>query len=163
MFNIYTLTPMALEASIAKLQANILHLCFPMNVSHSVLQPRHILHNLAMCFKQPPSSFALNCSYVVYSDLLPEIPADWEKLDMECESEPSGVVRSSMFEDSGGKGEDTELVEGEWEKLALLPYEVTFQEAGSPNSAAHDSQVGGVFASTLAQVSNIWRAATGQK
>ena len=68
-----------------------------------------------------------------------------------------------MFEDSGREGDDIGFVEGEWEKLALMPYEEIYQEAGSPDAAAHDSHIGGVFASTLTQVSNIWKAATGQK
>lgn len=103
-----------------------------------------------------------NRSYGVHSDLLPEILADWETVDIVREAECGGVVRSSMFDESGELRGDSEFVVEEWETIGPTPVVEVIEETSSSTVDPSESRTGGLFASTLAQVSNIWKAATGQ-
>ena len=101
-------------------------------------------------------------SYTFYDDLLPEIPADWETVDVVHEID-SRVIESSIFDENEMDNND-DIDHGEWEAVEPLPeVRLVDKTDDNPEFPMSSSQAGGVLTSTLAQVSNLWRAATGRK
>jgi len=96
---------------VARLNANVLHLCFAQNISPNVLHPTRTLHNLLQLFNTDVSDLGRQGPVEVDTDLVRSLE---EQLVRDLEA------FEGEEEETCSDGEDEDCLPGEWESVSLL-------------------------------------------
>ncbi|XP_022254297.1 beclin 1-associated autophagy-related key regulator-like [Limulus polyphemus] len=161
----HELTEKQFAHKVAKLNANVLHLCLSQNVASSLLSPRQTVPNLLLLLDSSISSLGRCGAYEISPQLLVLMEESLEKDLQLIEENPTDTV-------------DVELA-GDWETVSELP---GFEDMPIPSKGSHSvmtvvysqshplhhpdttaSIASGLVSSAAASVASLWRAATGQK
>eukprot|EP00118_Oscarella_pearsei_P011054 m.71146 g.71146 ORF g.71146 m.71146 type:complete len:476 (+) comp35733_c0_seq1:1962-3389(+) len=150
-FSASSLTEISFRVLYAQMQANALFLCFPLRIPKKKLVTHHVLHNLALCKEAPPPTLANHLGYRTYPELMPEVPSDWEPIELEMER--------GSFSAAQGLG----LGDEDWETVTSTDSDVPKEVLKEMEKTQQQTtpQVGGgaasMFMSTLSHVSNmVW-------
>ncbi|KAF4520010.1 hypothetical protein B566_EDAN007158 [Ephemera danica] len=155
---------------VARLNSNILHLCFTQNVPIKLLHPTRTLQNLMLLFNTGVSDLGRPGPVEVEPSLAKSLE---DQLTKDLEAFEGNEDDSC----SDGEGEDT--LPGEWEAVPSLPYQETgagalvgrsTMDSGvrglvstAQGSVASTSVAGGLVNSAVASVASFWRGWTGNK
>ncbi|XP_059471775.1 beclin 1-associated autophagy-related key regulator [Neocloeon triangulifer] len=160
----HEMTDQQFARRVARLNANVLHLCFSQNISPSVLHPTRTLHNLLQLFNKDVSDLGRQGPVEVDTDLVRSLE---EQLIRDLEAFDGDE------EETCSDGEEEDYLPGEWESVPSLPY----QESGAgalvgrsstdgralvsaQGSAVGTSVAGGLVTSAAASIASLWRGWT---
>ncbi|XP_065338656.1 beclin 1-associated autophagy-related key regulator isoform X2 [Cloeon dipterum] len=144
---------------VARLNANVLHLCFSQNIPPSVLHPTRTLHNVLQLFNKDVSDLGRQGHVEVDTDLISSLE-DQLIRDLEAFEGDDDETCSD--------GDDGDCLPGGWESVPSLPYQETGAGALTDSRAlvsAHGSVVntsvaGGLVTSAAATLASFWRGWT---
>ncbi|XP_071453828.1 beclin 1-associated autophagy-related key regulator [Hetaerina americana] len=171
---------------VAKLNANILHLCFSQNVDPKLLHPQQTLRNLLLLLNPKVSDLGRQGPMEVNPDLAKSLE---DQLTSALEA------RDGTDDEDSGSDDDGDALTGEWEAVPHLPYMEaphghlvsrypSFMPASSSSSSSSSSSpggrgghgqggqyvghgttsmAGGLVNSAAATIASFWRGMTGQR
>lgn len=109
----HEMTDQQFARRVARLNANVLHLCFAQNISPNVLHPTRTLHNLLQLFNMDVSDLGRQGPVEVDTDLVRSLE---EQLVRDLEA------FEGEEEETCSDGEEEDCLPGEWESVSwLLP------------------------------------------
>ncbi|XP_022257045.1 beclin 1-associated autophagy-related key regulator-like isoform X3 [Limulus polyphemus] len=143
----HELTEEQFAHKVAKLNANVLHLCLSQNIDSKLLSPRQTIPNLLLLLDPNASDLGRCGVYEISTQLLDSVEKSLEK-DLQLTEEHTMGTEDADFA-------------GEWETVSELPAIEETHPIHHPDATT--SIAGGLMSSAAASVASLWRAATGQK
>ncbi|XP_046401753.1 beclin 1-associated autophagy-related key regulator isoform X2 [Ischnura elegans] len=172
---------------VAKLNANVLHLCFSQNVDPKLLHPHQTLQNLFLLLNPNVSDLGRHGPMEVNPELAKSL---------EDQLTPALEARDGTDDEDSGSDDDGDALAGDWEAVPHLPYAEaphgplvsrypSFMPASSSSSSSSSSSpggrgayggqggqygghgttsmAGGLVNSAAATIASFWRGMTGQR
>ncbi|XP_070577873.1 beclin 1-associated autophagy-related key regulator-like [Ptychodera flava] len=157
------LTPKAFSRAVAKLNTNILYICFTQNVDPEYLNASHTVRNLMACFNQQTGQLGRNGPFEVNAEMMQSV--EESLLPYYCFSDDSD--QNSSSEDDIDFGQEWEAVPRQLPDTPTRMSETcqsTTQSQAIPHhtlvTTPSPSSAGGLMSSAAASVASLWRAAT---
>ncbi|XP_078000477.1 beclin 1-associated autophagy-related key regulator-like [Glandiceps talaboti] len=158
------LSPKSFSRAVAKLNTNILHVCFTQTVDPECLNPSHTLRNLMICLNPQTSQLGRSGPFEVNAELVQSV----EESLVPYYGYSDDSDHDSSGEDDIDFGQDWETVSRQLldvptrtsdTYLSTTPSQMTHHDS-TPTASANPSTAGGLMSSAAASVASLWRAAT---